>query len=307
MQVLVTGATGFVGRAVTLALIKAGHDVTGFVRSAKSGSDLKEAGARLAVGDMRKPADYVPLVSQADAVIHAAQLEFTGKFTDQKAAELRAADHTMLTALAAECLSNHKRLLYTGCAFSYGDHGDKWITETTPFSPSPLGVAHAAGIKRIRQWVSEGLDAVVLSPGFIYGPGGQFESAFYDQVREGRLRVIGMGQNYWSVIHVDDLASAYVAALENAPAGAEYNVVDGSPTTLRAFADAVTDGMGKPRVGVIPLMIISMFIGRPLVDSLVTSFRIDNKKIRTELGWEPRFSDFTEGMPSTLETLKERR
>lgn len=51
---------------------------------------------------------------------------------------------------------------------------------------------------------------VIVAPGFVYGPGGMFRTAFVDQLARGRLRVIGHGRNYWSCVRVHDLAGAFV-------------------------------------------------------------------------------------------------
>jgi nucleoside-diphosphate-sugar epimerase len=304
MKVLVTGATGFVGSAVCRALIAAGHSVLGFTRpGSQAAGRISALGVEVHTGDMRNPGTYQPLVADVDTVVHAAQLRYRGRFTDQKAAELRSADAIMTRTLADACQDKAVRLVYTSSCFVYGDRGDEWITEETPFAPSPLGAAHTAGVKELRTRVRDGLDAVVVAPGFVYGPGGIFASSFYDQARKGRLMVIGSGNNFWSCIQVDDLAAAYVAVIERAQTGAEYNVVDGTPLHFRELVDVVTDGMGRSRVGTIPPAIIGLMIGRPLVDSLITSFRIGNDKIRGELEWAPHFPSVREGLPNTLSAL----
>lgn len=301
-RVLVTGATGFVGGAVARALLGGGHDVVGVVRSRDKARGLAEAGAELVVGDMLVPDTYASAVEKVDAVVHTAQLGSAGRLTAARARRIRFADHVMTTALADVCAAAGKRLVYTSGCFNYGNRGDEWITEATPFAPSPLGVGHAAEVTALRQ--RDGLDLVVVSPGFVYGPGGLFKSAFWEQGRQGRLRCIGSGRNYWSCVHVDDLATAYPAALDRAPAGGEYNIIDNTPLPLRSLVDQITDAMGLARVGTIPPWLMSLIIGKPLVDSLVTSFRIGNAKARKELGWTPTYPSVAEGLPPTVAALK---
>jgi len=154
-----------------------------------------------------------------------------------------------------------------------------------------------------RMHAERGLDVVRLNPGFVYGPGGLLGSAFVDQARKGRLRCIGTGSNWWSCVHVDDLGRAYAAALTGARPGSYYAVADSDPIRLRDLTDVVTDAMKLPRVGSWPAWLVGLFTGRPLVASLVTSFRVDASRIRTELGWQPGHPSFRESGPAAVRAL----
>jgi len=308
MRVLVTGATGFVGGGVVRALLADGHEVHGLVRDPGAASALQRDGIILHAGDMRQPATYAPLVGQVDAVVQAAQLSTAGRVTRARAAQVFAAEHTMTAALAQACLEHGRRLLYTGGCFDWGDHGEEWITENTALSPSPMGEGHAREAGLLQQMHAErGLDVVRLNPGFVYGPGGLLRSAFVDQARNGRLRCIGRGSNWWSCVHVHDLGRAYAAALTTARPGTYYAVADEHPIRLRELTDVVTDAMQLPSARSGAPWLVGLFIGRPLVASLVTSFRVDATCIRGELGWQPTHPSFAESGPAEVSALAQRR
>ena len=307
MRVLVTGATGFVGGGIVRALLADGHEVHGLVRRPGATPDLQRDGVITHAGDMREPATYVPLVGQVDSVVQAAQLSTSGRVTRARAAQVFAAEHTMTAALAQACLDQGRRLLYTGGCFDWGDHGDEWITEDTALSPSPMGEGHAREALLLRRMHTEqGLDVVRLNPGFVYGPGGLLRSAFVDQARKRRLRCIGNGPNWWSCVQVDDLGRAYGVALTGARPGAYYAVADLYPLRLRDLTDIVTDAMKLPRVGSGPAWLVGLFIGRPLVASLVTSFRVDATRIGEELRWRPEHPSFRESGPAAVHALADR-
>lgn len=288
MRVLVTGATGFVGSAVVSRLLAEGHEVEALVRDTGRARDSLGEAPTLRTGDMLSPDTYAPWVGGVDAVVHAAMLSSPGRLTGRRAEQLFEADRVMTVALADECVRHGRRLIYTGGCFDWGDHGEEWIDETTPLTPSPLGMGHVRMARLLDQrHRDEGLDVVRLSPGFVYGPGGLFASAFVEQVERGRLRCLGDGHNWWSCVHVDDLARGYVAALTGARAGTAYAVVDEEPLRLREITDLITDAMGRPRVGQAPPALLGLLLGRPLVASLTTSFRIKGDLIREELGWTP--------------------
>jgi nucleoside-diphosphate-sugar epimerase len=117
------------------------------------------------------------------------------------------------------------------------------------------------------------------------------------------LRCIGSGANYWSSVHVDDLAAACVAALTGARPGSAYVVVDDEPLTLRAITDLVTTAAGRGPAGTAPPWLLGLLLGRPLVASLVTSFRARSDRIRAELGWRPTRSTAREAMPPLVRDL----
>ncbi len=295
MRVLVTGATGFVGGAVVRDLVGRGHHVVGLVRDPERARTASPDGVDLRRGDMLQPETYAPLVPEVDAVIHTAQLAVGGRLTTAKSQRLFAADALMTQTLADACVSDGKRLVYTGGCFDWGDHGEDWIDEDTPLTPSPMGQGHARQAEYLhRRHTQDGLDVVRLSPGFVYGPGGLFASAFVDQARQGRLKCIGGGRNWWSCVHVDDLAAAYGVAVTGARPGSSYAVVDDEPLRLRDLTDLTTDALDLGRAGTAPPWLISLFLGRTLVSSLTTSFRIRGDRIRDDLGWtpaRPRFRD----------------
>ena len=301
MNVFVTGATGFVGKAVVRELLTQGHQVVGLIRDPAKATSLIQQGMTPQVGEMTSPQTYVPIVPTVDAVIQTAQLSTKGRFTNANKAKINEADEAMTLALANACIQHDKVLIYTSGCFNYGDHGTNWIDEQTRADPSPLGEGHAHVVTELmRLHQNGGLKLLILSPGFVYGPGGLFKTSFYDTLKKGQLRVFGKGQNYWSPIQVDDLARAYHAALTRGRYGEVYNIVDDTPIPLRQLIDAITSAQGVKSVGTIPPWLIGWLIGAPLVKSLTSSFRVSNEKAKRELAWQPQYRSFAEGIKGVL-------
>ncbi|UFH57508.1 NAD(P)-dependent oxidoreductase [Spirosoma sp. KNUC1025] len=306
MHVFVTGATGFVGAAVVKELLRQGHQVVGLIRDPLKAAHLTQLGMSIQMGYMTSPQTYLPIVPTVDAVIQTAQLGVSGRFTRATKDKINQADEAMTLALAKVCMEHDKVLIYTSGCFNYGDHGTEWIDERTPATPSPLGEGHARVVTQLMELhQKERLKVLVLSPGFVYGPGGLFKTSFYDTLKKGQLRVFGKGQNYWSPIQVDDLASAYGLALTHGRYGEVYNIVDNKPIRLRQLVDLITSAQGVKSVGSLPAWLIGLLIGGPLVKSLTSSFRVSNAKAKGDLKWQPQYSSFEKGIPAVLSKLNQ--
>ncbi|MCF2491619.1 NAD(P)-dependent oxidoreductase [Dyadobacter sp. CY347] len=304
MKIFVTGATGFVGRAVVEELLSEGHQVVGMVRDLAKAAPLTKKGMKTVVGEMTSPKTYLSAIPSVDVVIQTAQLATKGRFTNSSKEMVNQADELMTLALANACIQHDKILVYTSGCFNYGDHGSKWINEQTPSNPSPLGEGHAHVVSQLMElYKRQGLKLIVLSPGFVYGPGGLFKASFYDTLKKGQLRVFGKGKNYWSPIQVTDLAKAFSLALTYGRYGEVYNIVDDTPISLRQLIDHITMTLEVKQVGTIPPWLIGLMIGGPLVKSLTSSFRVNNQKAKEELNWKPQYKSFEEGIKGVMRDL----
>ncbi len=305
MRVFVTGATGFVGKAIVKALLQRKHEVVGLVRDAKKAKALEQLGVTLVVGDMLEPGSYEKAVPTVDSVIHAAQYPIQGRFTKQKIQQMGQADILMTQTLSQACLLHNKKFVYTSSTLTYGDQADRWITEQSSLHAPPIAEAHEQLAKSLLSLHQEQhLRVIIIAPGWVYGAGGLFKQSFYDTQQKGQLSIFGAGKNYWSPIHVDDLASAYALAVESEAYGEVYNGVDEQPMPMREITNLFTDALGVKRVGSMPPWLLKLILGGPLVNSLVISFRVKNEKVKQALEWQPRYATFKEGIPEVVKELK---
>ena len=166
---------------------------------------------------------------------------------------------------------------------------------------TPYGRAKQEGERLV---LGSGLPAVVVRPSHVYGPGGWYAEELISRLRSpGRFAVIGDGRNLWDVVHVDDVAAALVLAIEQAPPGSTYHVVDDEPITFYDFMALTAEelGVGPPRR--IPASLARVVAGRNAVDAVVRSARSSNTRIKRELGWAPRFATAREGVADSVSRL----
>jgi nucleoside-diphosphate-sugar epimerase len=303
MRVFVTGATGFVGAAIVRALLHRGYAVTGLVRDPAKAEALRAAGMASAVGDMWQPDTYRDAPVHADVVIHAAQNKTPGRWTRRAVARMHESDALMTGVLAAGCLKHRRRFVYTSGGLNYMGQGDAWFDESAPVRPCLLARGHAEMVAELeRQQRSDGLDVIFVSPGLVYGAGGMFVSTL-EMVRRGRYRVMGDGANYWSLIHVDDLAALYALAVERSKPGENYFAGDDLPLRRREMIDRLADALGVGRAGWIPCWLTGLLYGSALVEAVQVSMRLRNDKAKRELGWTLRYPTFDEGLPAVLREM----
>ncbi|MFL5472460.1 MAG: NAD-dependent epimerase/dehydratase family protein [Gemmatimonadales bacterium] len=276
MKVFLTGATGYIGSAVTERLRAAGHEVSALARSDASAGKLAATGVRAVRGDFSDPRSITAAAREADGVISLAT-------TYDPAIDGPAID-TILDALSG----SNKPFIYTSGIWSHGDTGGKVVDETSPPRPAQLVSWRQAVEDRVFQAASRGIRSVVIRPAIVYGRGGGIPAGFVESAQtEGAARYVGTGENRWPFVHVDDLAELYLLALEKAPPGTLLLGVSGPSFRVADVAAAASRGAGAggKTVG-LPLEQARGKLG-PYADALILDQQASGKKAETLLGWRP--------------------
>jgi len=295
MKVLVTGASGFLGTAACARLLAEGHEVDALVR--RPGSE--PPGTTAVAGDLGDAASVAAAVatSSPDAVLHlAAEIA-----SQRDEARIRAVNVDGTRALLDACsAAGSPRVVFTSTVVT-GDAGGRLLVEDEPLPvATPYGRSKQEGERMLAE---SGLPYVIVRPSHVYGPGGWYADELIAQLRKpGRFCVIGRGDNLWDVVHVDDVVTALLFALEAAPAGETYHCADDEPVTYYDFMalSAETLGLGKPRR--VPAALARLAAGANAVDAVVRSARSSNAKLRAT-GWEPAYPSAKTGVPAALNAL----
>lgn len=279
MEIFVTGATGYIGSAVCRRLREQGIEVSGLARSAEAAARLREAGVTPVEADLASADALAAAARKADGVIH------TGFQwgPDAGAVDARAVA-TLLDALAG----SNKPFLYTSGTWVMGETKGRVAGEMFPLNP-PAVVAWRPAVERTVVDAKErGIRSVVLRPATIYGRGGGRVAAMLRQAREqGVVRVVGNGDNHWSFVCIDDVASLYALALERAQGGSLYLAAHGTAVTARAVAEMAAKAAGVPgKLEFVPLEAARETMGA-MADCLAMDQQVLSTKAARELGWKP--------------------
>lgn len=293
MRVLVTGASGFLGSFACGQLVAAGHEVLSLVR--RPGSE--PPGTQPVLADLTDADALASALSGArpDAVLHlAAEIA-----SQRDAARVRAVNVDGTRALLDACAqAGSPKVVFTSTVVT-GDAGGALLTEESELPvQTPYGESKQDGEKLLAE---SGLPWVVIRPSHVYGPGGWYLEEIVPRVRQpGRFCVIGRGANLWDVVHVEDVASALVLAVEKAPSGSVFHCADDTPISYYDFMalTAKTLGVGPPRR--VPVALARLAAGRNAVLAVVRSARSSNARLKAELGWTPKYPSAEAGVPAAL-------
>ena len=306
MKVFLAGATGAIGTSLVPQLIEAGHEVTAITRSKEKLGELYKVGVEAILCDVFDAARLGSVVARAepDAVINELT-DLPQSLNPRKLGEYYAANKCVrregtMNLLGAARGAGVRRFLVQGAAYWYAQTGGPVKTEEAPLyldAPSPVGPS-VQTIKKVEDAVlsAEGIEGVVLRYGFFYGPGTWYakDGDVGRQVSKRRYPIIGRGEGTYSFIHVDDAASATVAALERARPGV-YNVVDDEPATAAQWMPVYAEALGAKRPPRVPALVARLIVGEAIVKWSLGMRGASNQKIKAEFGWRPRYASWRQG------------
>jgi nucleoside-diphosphate-sugar epimerase len=287
MKIFVTGAAGFIGGSIATGLLKAGHEVTGLVRSDEQARALEQLGIATRVGTLDDRELLIAEARAADAVINAASSDHAGA----------------VEALIAGLAGSNKPFLHTSGSSIVGDASGGDTASDVIYDEEHLPVptadkaARVAIDNRVLASAGQGVRSVVLCNTLIYGHGGalsresvQLPRLINQARKSGVVRHVGRGANIWSNVHIDDVVALYRLALEKAPAGTFYFVENGE-ASFRQMSTAIAHAMhlGEPQDW--PLEAAIAEWGYEMASyGLGSNSRVRADRAREQLGWAPQHS-----------------
>lgn len=318
MRVLVTGGAGFVGSHLVRRLLARGHTVTSLDRRpGLFDEELRVSGAVMLTGSVTEPADVDRAVAGQEVVYHLASpfgdiLEPDAAY---RAIEVDGTRHVL------ESARRHGICRVVHCS-TQGVHGI--ISEPVGNEDSPIAprdyycYTKAEGEKVVQEFLAQGMDAVIVRPTSVYGPGDtRGWLTLYRMVAKGWFLMIGDGRTYNHPVYVENLVDLFeMVAQAPGARGRTYIAGDAEPVTLTDLVRLVGEAVGT-RVRIVRFpWYRPAWIGATVIESVCRgfglkppvfrrrlawfktnrAFRID--RARTELGYEPRV-ELQEGLRRT--------
>ncbi len=321
-KLLVTGATGMVGSFVARRAVELGYEVRLLVRPRADRTLLHGVDAEYVEGDLGDYDSLPAALAGVDLVVHSgAHIGDWGPAEKYRAINVVGLEH-MLTAVERE--GRLKRWIQVSSLGVYPARNHYGTDETTPADLTGLDGytrTKAEAEVLLKQHIEQfQIPAVIVRPGFIYGPGERHViPRLIQKFESGVIKFIGDGQAVLNNTYVGNLVDAIFLAIENDNAlGQTYNVRDERLVTREEYLMTVANYLGKPRPKRVPLWlaraVVPVMEGAaklrgaaepPLLTRAAIKFMALNldfsiAKAKRELGYQPRV-DFKEGMIEALD------
>jgi len=281
MRVFVTGASGFIGLAVTRDLIDAGHQVLGLTRSDAGATALTEVGAEVLRGDVENAGDLREGAGKSDAVIHTAFNHDFSKFVANCESDRKVIE-TLGDALAG---TEKLLVISSGVALAQVAPGAVGTENDPPLSSKHF--ARAASEEAANAIADKGVRVAIVRLSQIHNTEKQGLVTFAIQVaREKGVSVyIGEGKNSWSAAPRLDTARLYRLALEKTGKRATYHAVAEEGVAMREIAEVIGRGLKVPAVSMSAEEATKHFGW--LGHFAALDIRSSSAQTRKQLGWEP--------------------
>ncbi|KAF7329260.1 Epimerase domain-containing protein [Mycena kentingensis (nom. inval.)] len=210
MKVLVLGATGFIGLPISQALVRAGHEVYGLVRTDEKAKLLRKEEIIPIIGDASNPT-YLSLIATLDCVIS----------TLATSAEIARVTFDTIVATASDTRppsAPKLNYIFSSGTWIHGDDRTTLVSDTTPIT-NPVSLL-AGWLPELESHIirnrSAQLNALVIRPSLVYGRAGSNFAPLFAAAKAGKVIWPGTPGGRYALVHVDDVADAYVRAAERA-------------------------------------------------------------------------------------------
>jgi len=288
-RILMTGATGLIGQALTDALLEQGDEVHALSRISRRAD---RPGLRYFQWDVAAGRIDADCFDGVEAIVHLAGENIATKPWSSRRKQAILESRTQSIALLYRTLNDRpshtvRTVISASASGYYADAGDEAMTEDRLPAPGFLGQTCAAWERAVSDGRELGLRTVSLRSGVILSDRDGFYAKLAALIRRGVAIIPGSGRQWLPWIHIDDAVAAYRYALEHNGMQGVYNMVAPGAVTFEAFIRELARRRGARIVIHVPAIVLKTVLGQ-LSESLLTGARLSADKLRNA-GFEFRY------------------
>ena len=308
MKIFVIGGTGLVGSYLLPGLIDGQNEIYVLTRTDSKTERIRKLGAYAITGNIRHPDTFKnALPERLDIIVLLAMPDVRpGKrISSKRKTELREETNDFFRNSMDLAIHYDIPVILPG-GTSYRTGENEVADESWPVFRAGLTEIGIDTDAMVNEAIETNHPKVIqLIYGKIYGNGGLFRF-MYNMMDKGRSMIIGKGNNYIPNIHAADAASAIIKTIERLPLGEKILIADDTAATQKDFTSHMAELMNQKRPRSIPGFVIRLVLGNDFYAILRMNCRVSNAKAKELLGWKPRYPSYRDGLPVTIEEMKEK-
>lgn len=302
MKVFLVGSTGILGRRLIPRLVERGHEVVALTRRHDQDAVVANLGAKPARASLFDPEALRQAARRADVLVHAAtaiprRRRASARDWEDNDRLRREGTHT-LVALAKQV--GAQRVVLQSVAWLARPDGDAPFNEYARPNPDATTLSMAEAEETLARGAKEhGFEPTVLRCGWFYAPDSFHTRMMGEMLARRRMPIVGRGDARWSMLHVDDAASAFAEAVDAGATGT-FHVVDEEPVMAADFLTTFAEQLEAPPPRRVPAWLARLVAGRLATEFITRSTQTDAGRFRAATGWEPRYATYREGLESVV-------
>jgi len=298
MKILITGASGLIGKALQRSFTDKGYELL----LASRGDPKKSNEIQWSVEEGFREEDHGRLEG-LDAVIHLAGESIAGlRWTDEKKKEMRESrvkgTRNLINTLA-ELKEKPKVLIAASAMGFYGDRGDEIVTEGSRAGDNFLAEVAKEWEMESRRAEDLGIRTVLLRTAIVLSKDGGALATMLTPFKLGVGGVIGSGKQWMSWVSLDDVVGIINYAMENQHLRGAINVASPNPVTNEEFTKTLGDVLYRPTILPLPEFAVNLMFGEMGDTLLLNSTRVEPKRLK-EAGYEFKFPDLKSALENAL-------
>lgn len=312
-NIIVTGASGFLGLRFCQILNEKGYRVRALIRNPEKSKELQEIAEMKVISDPWNKESLIPALLGIDVIIHLVGRAHIISDKSENSDELFKRINVDLTKILLEAVkeASVKRFVYISSVLAMGLSRNDILTETSICKPvTAYGRSKLEAENIIKEFSSKSkIDYTILRPPLVYGPRNKANMLKLFKLVAKELPIpLGAVSNSHSFIYIDNLVEATIAAIETTAAkGKIFLISDGENISTPGLIRAIANALGK-RVWLVkvPLYLLQLLgkigdfiektfhcylpINTEIIDRLLKSLTVDNSEIKRITGWRPKYN-----------------
>ena len=304
MKIVVTGASGFIGGAVSRALRARGDEVYAVVRRPPRNGEVGVDLARRQLDTSLLPGGSLEGV---DAAVHLAGAPITARWSAKRLEEIRASRVSLgdIVARSLASLEDPPAVLVSGSAVGiYGDRGDEVLDETSAEGSGVLADLCRSWEAATRPAAERGIRVVTIRTGIVLGgtggAGGGILRAEVPIFKLGLGARLGDGSQWTSWVALDDEIAIVLSAIDDASLLGPVNATSPNPVRNAELTAVLAQALGRRSRLVVPAPVLRLALGRGAADELLLASQKVMPRKLTEAGYTHRFPELSDALAAAL-------